>query len=156
MEQGQIKLLIMKKNFCVIAMFVLACSTFSSCGHKQNQTSSDSDSIAMDTPDTVAEDTCASSDQTSSEGVSSSDESSVEDVDAALDEYEEYMDKCIKLSKKMASGDMSVASEYTDLINSAKEVGDKLDGVKGQLTSEQLERFTKIQEKLMQAAQETN
>lgn len=94
------------------------------------------------------------SDDSDIEEVAESSSSSSEDFDAALDSYEKFVDKYIALAKKAAKGDMTAMAEYPSLMQQAQECGDKLSGAKGQLTASQMARFTKIQMKMMKAAQE--
>ena len=84
----------------------------------------------------------------------SSSSSSSQDWDAMLDSYEEYVDNYISLLKKAANGDRSAMAEYPALLQQAEEFGDKLSGAKGNLTASQAARYSKIQMKMLKAAQE--
>ena len=82
--------------------------------------------------------------------VSSSSDS--EDWDALLDSYEKFVDKYISYMKKAASGDLSAISEYTSLMEKAEEIGDKLDKAGDDLSTSQMARYMKINEKMTKAA----
>lgn len=66
------------------------------------------------------------------------------DWDEVLDSYDAYVTKYIALMKKAANGDASAMAEYPGLLKEAEELGDKLSSAKGNLTSEQWARYTKI------------
>ena len=93
-------------------------------------------------------------DDSDAEEVAESSSSSSEDWDAALDSYEKYVDKYIALLKKASKGDMTAMAEYPALLQQAEEFGDKLSGAKGNLTASQAARYSKIQMKMLKAAQE--
>ena len=84
----------------------------------------------------------------------SSNESDSEDWDSILDSYENYVDKYISLAKKAASGDASAMSEYAELAEEAQELSSKLSNAKSDLSSSQLSRYTKITQKMANAAQQ--
>lgn len=84
----------------------------------------------------------------------SNDDSGSEDWDSILDSYEEYVDKYISLAKKAASGDASAMSEYAELADDAQELSSKLSKAKSELSSSQLSRYTKITQKMANAAQQ--
>lgn len=90
------------------------------------------------------------------EEVSSSDDSENENWDEVLDAYEEYADKTISYAQKIANGDMSVISEYPELMEKAKEFGDKMQGAKSNMSSSQWSRYMKITEKLAKSASKAN
>lgn len=77
--------------------------------------------------------------------------SSSADWDDVLDSYENYVDKYIKLAKKVAAGDMSAMAEYTSLMEEAQELGDRLDGAKGEMSASQMARYNKITMKMATA-----
>ncbi len=82
----------------------------------------------------------ASDEDSESESASSGDT----DWDEVLDSYDAYVTKYIALMKKAANGDASALSEYPALMSEAEEIGKKLSSAKGDLTSEQWARYTKI------------
>ncbi len=75
-----------------------------------------------------------------------------EDWDAVLQSYEDYIDQYVKFLKKAKNGDMSAMSEYTDMMDKATDLSEKLQNASENLTSEQMVRFTRLQEKLVKAA----
>lgn len=76
------------------------------------------------------------------------------DFDDYLDSYEEYMDQYISLLQRASDGDMTAMSEYPAIMQKAKEMGDKMEKLSGDLTPAQLARFQKLQMKFLKAAQE--
>lgn len=82
----------------------------------------------------------------------SSDDGS-EDWDAVLDEYENYVDKYIALLKKANQGDMSALTEYAGMMEKAQELGEKMEKAQGEMSSKQWGRYSKILQKMMNAAQ---
>lgn len=79
-----------------------------------------------------------------------------EDWDSLLDSYEEYVDMYISLLKKASSGDLSAVSEYTSYMSKAQEVSQKMADATSKLSPAQLSRFNKINQKMLQAAQNMN
>lgn len=79
-----------------------------------------------------------------------------EDWDAALDSYEEYVDSYILLLKKANAGDVSALSEYPSLLQKAQEMGEKVSSVSNDLSASQLSRYNRINQKMLDAAQEMN
>ena len=95
-----------------------------------------------------------SSDFSSDAAVSS--DSGSEDWDSLLDSYEEYVDMYISLLKKASAGDLSAVSEYTSYMSKAQEVSQKMADATSKLSPAQLSRFNKINQKMLQAAQNMN
>lgn len=77
--------------------------------------------------------------------------SSSADWDDVLDSYENYVDKYITLAKKVQAGDMSAMAEYTSLMEEAQELGERLDGAKGEMSASQMARYNKITMKMATA-----
>ncbi len=71
------------------------------------------------------------------------------EVDAALDSYEKYVDKMVPLNKKLGDGDFGVMSKLAPLSAKAAEFSDKLDELEKEMTAEQTERYNRIQRKLV-------
>ena len=86
--------------------------------------------------------------------MSSTSDSSDESWDELLDSYESYVDKYISAMKKVKDGDASAMSEYPDLYDKANELSSKIQNVQGELTSNQLSRYTTISNKMLKAAQD--
>ena len=74
--------------------------------------------------------------------------------DKLLDEYEQYVDSYIKLMKKAKSGDMSAITEYASMLENAERLSDEIEKDQGEMSSAQLKRYTKITQKLTNAALE--
>lgn len=79
-----------------------------------------------------------------------------EDWDAVLDSYEEYVDSYISLLKKANAGDLDALSEYPSLLQNAKEMGEKLSTASSDLSASQISRYNRINQKMLNAAQEMN
>ena len=74
------------------------------------------------------------------------------DWDQVLADYEAYTDKYIKLLKKANAGDASAMTEYVEMLGKAQELQESLAGANNVMSMEQLQKFTKIQQKLLSAA----
>jgi len=108
------------------------------------------------------EETISSSENSSSSYSSSSDDEDDEAVttkktgstnwDKVLADYEAYTDKYIKLLKKANAGDASAMTEYLEMLEKAQEFQESLENADDDLTPAQLQKFNKIQMKLVNAA----
>ncbi|MBI9055112.1 MAG: hypothetical protein JEY96_14920 [Bacteroidales bacterium] len=95
-----------------------------------------------------------SSSTTSTKAKTTSSTTGSGDWDAILDDYEDYMDKYIKLIKKANEGDVSAVSEYISIYQKAATLSEKLSNANDDLTTAQYTRFMEIQSKMLQAASE--
>jgi len=91
---------------------------------------------------------------TSSANISSPSKSSSKNWDKVLSDYEAYTDKYIKLLKKANAGDMSALTEYVEMLEKAQEFQESLEKASDDMSTAQMQRFMKIQTKLMNAASE--
>ncbi|ROI05890.1 hypothetical protein EGI16_05790 [Chryseobacterium sp. G0240] len=92
-------------------------------------------------------------------GVYSSDDNYTEDmgysnsnesIDQLLDSYEQYMIEYAQLTKNAQSGSTSGTMEsYSELLSKQQDLSDKLNNVRGSMTTEQASRFAKIQANVM-------
>ncbi|MCQ2190963.1 MAG: hypothetical protein MJY63_04950 [Paludibacteraceae bacterium] len=78
--------------------------------------------------------------------------SSSSDIDALLDDYEEYVESYISLAKKAQAGDISAMSDYANMLSKAQDIQNKISSAQGQMSSKQLNRFNKIISKMSSAA----
>jgi len=69
-----------------------------------------------------------------------------------LADYESYTDKYIQLLKKANSGDMSAMTEYVSMLEKAQSLQESLSDADDEMTPAQLQKFMKIQQKLINAA----
>ena len=78
------------------------------------------------------------------------------DWNKVIDNYEQYFDEYIVFIKKANNGDMSAMEKYPELLNKAKKLEISLEKAKNEsaLTSSQISRLTKIQQKLVDATLE--
>lgn len=74
------------------------------------------------------------------------------DWDKILDDYEEFVNKYIKLAKKAQNGDMSAITEYAKILEKAQSLSEKLEKAKSDLTVKQANRYAKISLKMLEAA----
>lgn len=77
-----------------------------------------------------------------------------EDWDAVLKSYENYINQYIKLIKKAMSGDISAMNEYAEMLEKAEDLAEKLEDAEDNLTTAQMNKFIKLQQKLASAAME--
>ena len=75
-----------------------------------------------------------------------------EDWDAILKDYEVFIDKYISLMKKAQSGDMTALTEYTEYLEKATALSNKLGNAGSNLSASQAAKFAKLQAKLAKAA----
>lgn len=142
-------------NFLGVFAVVLA---LVSCGNSKTERE-DSSNAALEMLDDAASQTEQVMDDASAETSYSEEESESsdgEDWDSLLDSYEEYVDMYISLLKKASSGDLSAVSEYTSYMSKAQEVSQKMADATSKLSPAQLSRFNKINQKMLQAAQNMN
>lgn len=142
-------------NFLGVFAVVLA---LVSCGNSKTERE-DSSNAALEMLDDAASQTEQVMDDASAEtsyNEEESESSDGEDWDSLLDSYEEYVDMYISLLKKASSGDLSAVSEYTSYMSKAQEVSQKMADATNKLSPAQLSRFNKINQKMLQAAQNMN
>ena len=72
--------------------------------------------------------------------------------DELLDEYEEFIDDYIACMKKANNGDLSAISEMTELMQEVQNLSDKLANASSDLTASQYARYSKLMQKLANAA----
>lgn len=98
----------------------------------------------------------SSSTSSSNKGYSSSSSnksaSNDEDWDKVLKSYESYIDQYIKLMKKVKNGDMSVMTEYAEMMEKATDLSEKMSNAGNDLSASQMSKFMKLQTKLANAA----
>lgn len=90
------------------------------------------------------------------EETTASSNSNSQDWDKVLDDYEAYVDKTIKIYKKLKNNDMNAMTEYADLMEKAESLQKNLDKAQGNddLSAKQIGRMMKIQTKMLQAVQD--
>lgn len=74
-----------------------------------------------------------------------------DDWDEILDDYEKYADEYIACAKKAAEGDLSAMSDLVSLMETAQELGEKLEQASGDLSSDQVARYSRITAKFASA-----
>ncbi|MBP3550039.1 MAG: hypothetical protein J6J57_00120 [Alistipes sp.] len=72
--------------------------------------------------------------------------------DELLDEYEEFIDDYIACMKKANNGDLSAMSEMAELMKDVQDISGKIEKVSSSLTASQASRYSKLMQKLSNAA----
>ena len=80
--------------------------------------------------------------------------SSTSNFDELMESYENYVDQYISLLRKAKNNDLSALSEYPAMLQKAQDLQSKIENAKGDLSSAQLSKFIKLQEKIAKAALE--
>lgn len=80
----------------------------------------------------------------------------VSEWDDALDSYEEYIDKYIKLMNKVQNGDASAMTEYPSLMEKTMSFTKKMENAGDELTPSQMTRFLELQNKFTTAMSKLN
>lgn len=111
--------------------------------------------VSVEAPENTSDsDSSVSSDDESddTDDVTADESTGSSNWDEVLDEYEEYTDKYISLLKRSANGDLSVVSEYQEMMEKAQSLGNKLSNAQGTMTPAQIARYEKILKKYSDAA----
>lgn len=144
----------MKKQlltFAAISTMILA-----SCGGS-NEVESDLDSLLDEiemTDETENETVIDEDDESESNTEIIDDSSSSDEWDSVLDDYESYVDDYVAIIKKQKENpaDMSIMTEYQELMQKGTEWSTKMSEMSSNFGTEQLSRMLEIQEKLSKAA----
>jgi len=76
------------------------------------------------------------------------------DIDDLLDSYERCIDKCITIMKKAKNNDPTALADYAEYVSEMQDYAKKLENVKGDLSTAQMQRFTRLLTKAARAAQQ--
>jgi len=144
----------MKKQlltFAAISTMILA-----SCGGS-NEVESDLDSLLDEiemTDETENETAIDKDDESESNTEIIDDSSSSDEWDSVLDDYESYVDDYVAIIKKQKENptDMSIMTEYQELMQKGTEWSTKMSEMSSNFGTEQLSRMLEIQAKLSTAA----
>lgn len=144
----------MKKQlltFAAISTMILA-----SCGGS-NEVESDLDSLPDEiemTDETENETVMDKDDESESNTEITDDSSSSDEWDSVLDDYETYVDDYVAIIKKQKENpaDMSIMTEYQELMQKGTEWSTKMSEMSSNFGPEQLSRMQEIQAKLSKAA----
>ncbi|MGB1103320.1 MAG: DUF6591 domain-containing protein [Crocinitomicaceae bacterium] len=144
----------MKKQlltFAAISTMILA-----SCGGS-NEVESDLDSLLDEiemTDETENETVMDKDDESESNTEITDDSSSSDEWDSVLDDYESYVDDYVAIIKKQKENpaDMSIMTEYQELMQKGTEWSTKMSEMSSNFGPEQLSRMQEIQAKLSEAA----
>ncbi len=143
-------------GMCAIVVALISCG-----GSKKESDANTSDSAQemlndMSSTDFSSDNSGSSLLKEESDDSSTEESGDKEDWDAVLDSYEEYVDSYISLLKKANAGDLDALSEYPSLLQNAKEMGEKLSTASSDLSASQISRYNRINQKMLNAAQEMN
>ena len=83
--------------------------------------------------------------------VEANNETNSDEWDKMLDEYEGYVNSYIKLFKKSQEGDLSAMTEYLVVMTKAQSTFEKMDKVRGDMSSKHVGRMMRIQTKMLSA-----
>lgn len=76
------------------------------------------------------------------------------DISKLLDKYEDFVDDYIKVVKKVVKGDVSALAQYSELMEKAEEFAEEAEKCKGNMTTKDLKRLQRINQKIMEVALE--
>ncbi len=149
----------MKKTFLSLISITLSAVFLISCG-KSDKKSTENESEDYVVVDDESSDysigssysSSVSTDDDETSNTTFSESSSDEDWDDILNSYEKFANEYIALLKKAAKGDASALSKYTDYLQEAESFANKLNSASGNISSAQLARFNRIQQKIVSAA----
>lgn len=79
---------------------------------------------------------------------SSGNKSSSAKWDRILDDYEKVVNNYVKVYSKAMAGDVFALSNYMDLLEDAEDLAEELEDAEDEMSISQMERYTKITEKL--------
>lgn len=143
-------------NIKILSLLTVGGMLFiASCGGSASKKESDSDPVQMENVESTVED--SDIEPTIDENVMEStaeEPSSVSsaDIDEALDSFEKMVDKIDKIATKLSKNDLSVIGEYTSLISDLEDYEKKVNNFKGEMTPNQLQRFTKLTDRMVSAS----
>lgn len=119
----------MKRLLLIVSILLLVVS----CGNRNSKNESTQD---KETHESVSD-------------YASRSKKSSDDWDAALDEYEKYVDSYLKFYKKAMAGDANAMTEYADYLQRAQKLTEKFSAVEKELTPKQYSRFMELQTKMV-------
>lgn len=70
-------------------------------------------------------------------------------VDSMLESYDEYVTEYVTYMRKASKGNMSALSEYPKLLEQAQDLSSKIEECKGEMTTDQWNRFNEITAKML-------
>ncbi len=77
-----------------------------------------------------------------------------DELDDALEEYDDFVMSYIELIKKVNNNDMTALAEYPAMMQKAQSAQEKMNKLQGQMTPAQLGKFMKLQAKYLEAMQD--
>ena len=119
----------MKRLLLIVSILLLVVS----CGNRNSKNEFTQDKVTHESVSDYASPSKKSSD----------------DWDAALDEYEKYVDSYLKFYKKAMAGDANAMTEYADYLQRAQKLTEKFSAVEKELTPKQYSRFMELQTKMV-------
>ena len=140
----------MKKQNLIFGA-IAATMMLASCGGTEEQEVQED--MSNDTTE-VSNDTEDDSDMTEDDTENSEESSSADEWNEVLDDYEDYVDNYIAIIKKQKADptDMSIMTEYQELMQKGTEWSNKMSEMSSEFGPEQLSRMQEIQAKISKAA----
>lgn len=86
----------------------------------------------------------------------SSTSSSSGSADAVLDDYEDCVEKYIDIVENLKDGDFSATADLAEYLEDVQRLSEETEKVKGEFSSEQLDRFNEITMKMAEAMAKVN
>jgi hypothetical protein len=74
------------------------------------------------------------------------------DWDKVLDEYEKFVNKYVSTIEKASKGNPSALAEYAEMLEQAQRFSSKLDSAKGDMSTAQMNRLLKLENKMASVA----
>lgn len=74
------------------------------------------------------------------------------DWDKALDEYEIFVNSYVSFVNKASNGNVTALAEYAEMLEKAEKFSSKLDSAKGDMSTAQMNRLLKLENKMASAA----
>lgn len=119
----------MKRLLLIVSILLLVVS----CGNRNSKNESTQDKVTHESVSDYASPATKSTDE----------------WDAALDEYEKYVDSYLKFYKKAMAGDANAMTEYADYLQRTQKLTEKFSAVEKELTPKQYSRFMELQTKMV-------
>ncbi len=74
------------------------------------------------------------------------------DWDEVLDEYEKFVNSYVSFVNKASNGNVTALAEYAEMLEKAEEFSSKLDSAKGDMSTAQMNRLLKLENKMASVA----
>ncbi|MBB1149863.1 hypothetical protein H4K35_06900 [Myroides sp. NP-2] len=142
----------MNKKLIIVGLLSISSLVFISC-NKNNESKIEEEINQYDSNDS---DESEESDyfEQEEETTSNINKVSSKDIDDLLDSYESYMNDYISYLKKAKNNDMSMFEDLPNLMSKGEDLGNKMDNVKSEMSTSQMNRMIKMVNKVNMAMAE--